>query len=173
MGKKLKGGKKPKKLKGVKKPKNLKGVKKPKKSKGRKKPLKTKGGKKARPSTGNARKAGKLKAKGLKKQRKTYWTKWINDYDPYEKGAIGDLEQRTLIEPVPCGGELPLKAQCKLDPQGKQPCKARKCNKKQVFKCNVQFGLKCMHAKQRKIGKYQCQCCNRKIRFMCPAEASK
>ena len=98
--KKSKGVKKPKKSKGVKKPKKSKGVKKPKKSKGRKKPKKSKGGKKARPSAGKARKAGKLKAKGLKKQRKTYWTKWINDYDPYEKGAIGDVEQRTLIEPV-------------------------------------------------------------------------
>ena len=43
---------------------------------------------------------GKPKPAAKLKSKKSYWTKWINDYDPYEKGTIGDVEQRTLMQPV-------------------------------------------------------------------------
>ena len=74
-----------------------------------------------------------------------------------------------LFLQVPCGGVLPLKVKCLKDPAAKkQRCKAKRCDRKQVFECNVEFGLKCIHAKQPTIKKHQCQCCNWKVKFLCP-----
>ena len=68
----------------------------------------SKGVKKTKPlPTTTTKSPAKAPGASLKsKAKKSYWTTWINEYDPYEKGAIGDVEQRTLMQPVSIAIEI-------------------------------------------------------------------
>ena len=46
-------------------------------------------------------------------------------------------------------------------------CAANGCAKEQVMSCKVK-GLICLHAKQPKLNGEQCQCCDYKVRYLCP-----
>ena len=66
---------------------------------------------------------------------------------------------------APCGGETPLDIQCKI--ADRSGCAVNGCAKEQVLSCKVK-GLICLHAKQPELNGEQCQCCDYKVRYLCP-----
>ena len=68
---------------------------------------------------------------------------------------------------VPCGGALPENVKCKK--ADTSVCKENQCGQHQVFKCNVDYGLKCVHADQPRRNGKKCVCCDWKVKFLCPA----
>ena len=61
---------------------------------------------------------------------------------------------------------MPKKIKCKK--ADNSVCKANGCGVKQVFECNVDYGLKCLHADQPVRNGEQCMCCDWKVKFLCP-----
>ena len=55
--------------------------------------------------------------------------------------------------------------QCKI--ADRSGCAANGCAKEQVLSCKVK-GLTCLHAKQPELNGEQCQCCDYKVRYLCP-----
>ena len=66
---------------------------------------------------------------------------------------------------APCGEETPLNIQCKI--ANRSGCAGNGCAQEQVMSCKMK-GLTCLHAKQPELNGEQCQCCDYKVRYLCP-----
>ena len=66
---------------------------------------------------------------------------------------------------APCGEETPLDIQCKI--ANRSGCAGNGCANEQVMSCKMK-GLTCLHVKQPELNGEQCQCCDYKVRYLCP-----